>query len=107
MVDGKTTIIYQYILAGVITMVADVIATWLQVVITVVTAMVADVITTCLQFGWLMLSPWWLMLLPPTSKVCRADVIAMVVDVITTQGVCVVWQMLKLLFCFRENSKIT
>ena len=26
---------------------------------------------------------------------CLADVIAMVVDVMTTQGVCVVWQMLK------------
>ena len=43
-VDGKTTIIYQYILADVIAMVVDVIATWLQVVIAVVIAMVADVI---------------------------------------------------------------
>ena len=35
------------------------------------------------------------MLLPPRSLVCWVGVIAMVVDVITTQGVCVVWQMLK------------
>ena len=35
------------------------------------------------------------MLLPPKSLVCQGGVIAMVVDVITTQGVCVVWQLLK------------
>ena len=40
--------LYQYILADVIAMVADVITTWLQVVIVVIIAMVADVITTCL-----------------------------------------------------------
>ena len=45
-VDGKTTIIYRYILA-------DVIATWLQVVIAVVIAMIADVIANCFQFDWL------------------------------------------------------
>ena len=78
-------------MAGVIAMVADIIATWLQVMLAVVIAMVADVITTCLQFGCLILLPWWLMLLPLTSIVCWA----MVVDVITTQSVCIVWQMLK------------
>ena len=52
-------------LADIIAMVADVIATWLQVVIVVVIAVVADVITTCLHFDWLMLLLWWLMLLPP------------------------------------------
>ena len=62
-VDGNTTIIYQYILADVIAMVADVIATWLQVVIAVV-------IATCFQFNWLMLLPWWLMLLSVISIVC-------------------------------------
>ena len=62
-VDGKTTILYQYILAGVIAIVADVIATWLQVVIAIVIAMVADVITTCFQFCRLMLLPWQLILL--------------------------------------------
>ena len=72
-------------------MVADVIATWMQVVIVVIIAMVADVITTCLQFDWLMLLPWWLMSLPTTSIVCLADVIAMVVDVMTTQCVCVLF----------------
>ena len=35
------------------------------------------------------------MLLPPTSIVCWADFITMVVDVKTTQGVCIVWQVLK------------
>ena len=82
-------------MADVIAMVADVIAICLQVVIVVIIAMVADVITTCLQFDWLMLLPLWLMLLPPTSRVCLADVIAMVVDVMTTQGACVIWHMLK------------
>ena len=38
---------YQYILDGIVAMVADVIATWLQVMIAVVIAMVADVIATC------------------------------------------------------------
>ena len=43
------------------------------------------------------------MLLPPTSIVCWADFIAMVVDVKTTQGVCIVWQVLKPLEQFVQN----
>ena len=50
--------------------------------------MSADVIATCFIFLWLML---W-----PLGTFVLADVIAMVADVITNQGVCrVVWQMLK------------
>ena len=49
----------------------------------------------CYIFLWLMLLPQWLMLLWLGTFVL-ADVIAMVANVITTQGVCrVVWQMLK------------
>ena len=59
---------------------------------------------------WLVLLPWWLILLPLSCRLCYcngswcccsmfvvwlADVIAMVVDVITTQGVYIVWQMLR------------
>ena len=42
-----------------------------------------------------MLLPWWQMLLPPSCRIMLADVIVLVVDVTTTQGVCVSWQMLK------------
>ena len=63
MADGRS-LFYQYMLADVIAMVADVIATQLQIVLADVIAMVEDVLTTYCRICWLMLLPRWLMLLP-------------------------------------------
>ena len=83
-VDGKTTCFISSIMA-------DLLPWWLMLLpLSCKLYKMADVIAMVAVFFfffflWLMLLPQWLMLLPLGTLVL-ADVIAMVADVITTQG---------------------